>query len=93
MTKPKPKMVYDTINITLSYIPLKDLLPQIQEWINEYGEDASIDIREEHDYYQAKLEFQRLETDLEAFHRSADKRRAKVRRKEQYKKLKKEFEK
>ena len=87
----KPKLVYDTIDVSVAYIPLDKLLIQIKEWIAEYGKETCLDFREEYGNCQGKLEFQRPETETEIFFRQKAVKKQKERRKEQYEKLKEEF--
>ena len=87
----KPKIVYERVDFPISYIPLKDLIPKLQKAIDEYGEDACLEVKEEYDYYKVILEWSRPENEDEKAKRLREKAMDKERRKQAYDRLKKEF--
>jgi hypothetical protein len=89
----KPRMVTECVDIDLSYSTLKNAIPYLEELRKKYGDNASIEIREEWGSYTTKLEFRRPENEEEREKRLDAAKRHKEWRQQQYESLKKEFEK
>ncbi len=87
----KEHLVYDTQRVDICYIPLKDLILKIKHLIEDHGEDAHLEIRENYDQYDVVVEWSRPENALEKASRLATETRQKEHRRQNYEKLKKEF--
>jgi len=91
--KKKPKhTITAKEHIDISYIPLKELIPELQELMKEYGGDAKIQIEVgEYDHYTSYITWERPESAEERHARLCLERENREWRKKQYEALKEEF--